>query len=43
MRSYKQPSIYLNLDGRGLLLVGALKHERHFGMRGALGWVDDLG
>lgn len=23
----KQPNIYLNLDGRGLLLVGALKRE----------------
>lgn len=27
LRSYKQPNIYLNLDGRGLLLVGALKRE----------------
>ena len=35
--------IYLNLDGRGLLLLGALKRERHFGMRGGLGWGDALG
>ena len=35
--------IYLNLDGRGLLLLGALKREWHFGMRGALGWGDALG
>ena len=35
--------IYLNLDGKGLLLLGALKCECHFGMRGALGWGDALG
>ena len=36
--------IYLNLDGKGLLLLGgALKRERHFGMRGGLGWGDALG
>ena len=43
LRSYKQPNIYLNLDGRGLLLVGALGFCRHFGMDCALGWGDDLG
>ena len=43
LRSNKQPNIYLNLDVVGTLLLGALRYEWHFGMRGGLGWGDALG
>jgi len=36
LRSNKQPNIYLNLDVVGTLLLGALRCEWHFGMRGVL-------